>query len=133
MADTNLAAKEERAEIAHPETTRETCFTPRVDILETDQELTLFADLPGIKPENADVRFEKGELLLHGRCPARHEGTEYLYSEYGIGDFYRSFSISQDIDASKISAELKNGVLTVHLPKTEAVKARHIPVTSGSG
>ena len=53
-----------------------------------------------------------------------------LYSEYGIGDFYRTFSVAETIDGSKISAELKNGVLTVHLPKTEEVKPRRIEVTS---
>ena len=63
-----------------------------------------------------------------GRCPARHEGVDYLLCEYGVGDFYRAFTISEQIDWQKIAAELKNGVLTVHLPKAETVKPRKITV-----
>ena len=110
------------------EMTRGTWFTPRVDIMETDEELTLFADLPGAKQDNVDIRYEKGELHVQATCPIRQEGTDYLLNEYGVGDFYRGFTISQDIDASRIAAELKNGVLTVHLPKTEAVKPKKIQV-----
>ena len=62
------------------------------------------------------------------RVTPRHSEVEYLYGEYGIGDFYRAFTIGEAIDSKKISAELKNGVLTIHLPKTEAVKPRRIEV-----
>jgi HSP20 family protein len=75
-----------------------------------------------------DVRFDNGELIIHGRCAPRHQGANYLLSEYGVGDFYRAFTISEQIDWQKISTELKNGVLTVHLPKAEAVKPRKITV-----
>jgi len=110
------------------EATRGLQFTPRVDILETGDELTLLADMPGVKPEDADIRFENGELVIHGRCLPRHEGASYLFSEYGVGDFYRAFTISQDVDADKISAEMKHGVLTVHLPKAEKIKPKKISV-----
>ena len=63
--------------------------------------------------------------------PSRHAEREFVYGEYGIGDFYRSFTISETIDAEKISAELHNGVLTLHLPKVEAVKPRKIAVKAG--
>jgi HSP20 family protein len=75
-----------------------------------------------------DVRFENGELCLQARCPVRQQGASYLLSEYGVGDFYRAFSIDQDINPDKIAAELKNGVLTVHLLKSEAVKPRKIAI-----
>jgi len=128
MANNTLQQKEQRTELDRTETTRGVFYTPRVDILETEDELTLLADMPGVKPDDVDVRFENGELVLHGRCQDRHEGVQFLYAEYGVGDFYRAFTINQDVDPSKISAELKNGVLTVHLPKAEAVKPRKITV-----
>ena len=120
--------KQQTTEVARPEATQGVYYTPRVDILETENELTLFADLPGVKSDGVDVRFENGELILHARCAARQEGAHYLAREYGVGNFYRAFTISQDIDTDKITAELKNGVLTMHLPKSEAVKPRRITV-----
>jgi len=128
MATNALQKKQHRTEIARPESTRGAQYLPRVDILETDEELFLYADMPGVKPAELDVRFENGELILYGRCPPRQDGNSYLLCEYGVGDFHRTFSISEDIDADKISAELKNGVLTVRLPKTENVKPRRIQV-----
>jgi len=120
--------KEQRTELDKPEVTHGLCYTPRVDIMETEEESLLLADLPGVKPADADVRFDNGELIIDGRCAPRQEGANYLLSEYGVGDFYRAFSISEDIDWQKISAELKNGVLTVHLPKAETVKPKKITV-----
>jgi len=125
-----LQRKEQGNERERTEATRGLYFTPRVDILETEDELTLLADMPGVRPEDADVRFENGELVVHGRCPDRHAERSFLYAEYGVGDFYRVFTINEDVDSSKIAAELKNGVLTVHLPKAEAVKPRKIAVKS---
>lgn len=103
-------------------------YTPRFDILENENELLLLGDLPGVAKEDLDLRFEKNELAIYGKAPPRQENVEYLYSEYGVGDFYRAFTIGEAIDAANISAELKNGVLTIHLPKTEAVKPRRIAV-----
>lgn len=102
-------------------------FTPRVDIFEADKELVLYADLPGVKPEDLDLHFEKGELILRAPCPPRKTG-DFVRQEYGVGDFYRAFTVAEDIDADKIAAELKNGVLTVHLPKAEKAQPRKIQV-----
>src|SRR5262249_53001981 len=107
-----------------------TTFSPRVDILEHRDELLLYADLPGVTAENLDIRFENGELMIHGRCPARRDDVRYVTQEYAVGDFYRAFSISEVVDASRISAELKHGVLTIHLPKSEKVKPKRIAVTN---
>jgi HSP20 family protein len=121
-----------RTELAAPERTRGgATYTPRVDIYETENELTLYADMPGVKTEDLDMRFENRELVVHGKVTPRHEGVQFLYGEYGVGDFYRTFAIGEAIDGGKISAELKNGVLTVHLPKSEAVKPRRIAVKMG--
>jgi HSP20 family protein len=107
-------------------------FTPRVDIYETDSELVLFADLPGVASQDVDLRYENGELILQGKVRRRaHEGHErgtQIFAEYDEGDFYRVFQIHESIDASRIEAECKNGVLTVHLPKAEAVKPRKVSV-----
>jgi HSP20 family protein len=103
-------------------------FTPQVDIFETDKELTLYADVPGVRPENVDLKYERGELVLHGRVPPRQHVGTMLLGEYQEGDFYRVFQIHESIDSARIEAECKNGVLIVHLPKTEAAKPRQITV-----
>jgi HSP20 family protein len=102
-------------------------LTPRVDIFETDKELTLSADMPGVSPQDVELRFENGELILRGRVRTP-ERTGPAWLEYGAGDFYRTFTVHETIDSTKISAECRNGVLTVHLPKVEAVQPRKISV-----
>jgi len=124
--------QKERADQTQPERLRGgVCFTPRVDIVETENELILSADLPGVRPEDVDLRYEQGQLILHGRCQPRRPERGTLLSEYDVGDFYRAFSIHESIDGSKIAAEFKNGVLTVHLPKMEQAKPRQISVRGG--
>jgi HSP20 family molecular chaperone IbpA len=130
MANVSTVPTKDRAEVAHPEATRGGFyFSPRVDILETDAELTLFAEVPGVRSEDVNLRYENGELLLHGRVQLGTHGKNALLQEYEEGDFYRAFHIHESIDAGRISAECKNGVLTVHLPKVEAVKPRQIKVS----
>ncbi len=131
MADTLVKREEQPAEVATIERTRSgQTYSPRFDIWEADDELILYGDLPGVTPENLDIRFENRELTIHGKVEPRHADINFLYGEYGIGDFYRTFTIGEAIDGDKISAELNNGVLTLHLPKTEAVKPRRIEVKS---
>ncbi len=109
------------------------CYRPRVDIVERQDELLLRADMPGVKGDAIDIQFEDGELTVHGRVePRQDESVAYLLHEYGVGDFYRTFRVSEQIDASKIHAEYNSGVLTVHLPKVEAVKPRKIEVRTAS-
>jgi HSP20 family protein len=103
-------------------------FTPRVDIYETDKELLLFADVPGVRPEDVDLRYERGELLLHARVPSPQRAAHVLLEEYEEGDFFRVFQIHESIDSTRIAAECKNGVLTVHLPKTESAQPRKVSV-----
>jgi len=118
--------------VAVAERTRNaTTYVPRFDIVGTDEELVLFGDLPGVTKESLDVRFENGELMIEGNVPLRHAECEFVYGEYGIGDFHRRFTISEKIDAEKISAELHQGVLTLHLPKVEAAKPHKITVKAG--
>ena len=102
-----------------------------MDILETEDELLLFADLPGVKEDDVDIRFENGELTLHARRAPANVGQGQWLWENETGDYFRAFRISEEVDSSKIWAELKNGVLTLHLPKVEAVKPRKITVRGG--
>lgn len=129
MADLSMTQKGRTEPTTAPEQTRGgVFFTPRVDIVETDKELTLYADLPGVRPDGVDLRYERGELLLHGKVPARNAAHNFLLNEYDVGDFYRVFTIHESIDAGRISADFKNGVLVVHLPKVEAAQPRQIAV-----
>ena len=105
-----------------------TTYSPRFDIWENEDEMILYGDLPGVMPEDLDVRFENPVLTIHGKVNPRHSDIKFLHGEYGIGDFHGTFTIGEAIDTSRISAELKNGVVTVHLPKNEKVKPRRIEV-----
>jgi HSP20 family protein len=126
---TELMKQERRGEIATAERTRGgPTYLPRVDIVETDNEMTILADMPGVKAEDLDIRFENGELSIFGKVTPRHDRIDFVYGEYGIGDFSRTFLISEAVDSDKICAELKNGVLTLHLPKSEAAKPKRISV-----
>jgi HSP20 family protein len=127
-----MVPQQKQAELTQTERLRQQpSYTPRVDILEAKDELVLYADVPGVEPGNVHINFERGELSIHGKCQPRHENVNLHLSEYGIGDYYRSFTIGEAIDVNKISAELKDGVLTVHLPKSEAVKPKKIQVKNG--
>ncbi len=106
-------------------------FSPNVDILETADELTLVADVPGASPESIDIQYERGDLTMRGRvAPRQPDETQYVLREYGVGDFQRVFQLGESIDHAKIDAEISEGVLTVHLPKMERIKPRKIAVKS---
>ena len=129
MANITNVPTKDRTEGTQPEVTRGGVhFTPRVDIYETEAELTLFAEVPGVRPDDVDLHYEKGELVLHGRVKPRHGEQPMLLQEYEEGDFYRAFTIHESIDSGRISAECKNGMLTVHLPKAEVARPRQISV-----
>jgi HSP20 family protein len=132
VPETNALVKKEAGEVTAPEATRGgVYYTPQVDIYESADEVVLQCDLPGVQPQDVDVRFEKGELSLYGKVPPRPAPAEYLDEEYGVGDFYRSFAIAPEIDAGKIAAEYRDGVLTIHLPKQERLKPKRIAVQAG--
>jgi HSP20 family protein len=128
MNDQSTATKD-RATPAGPERTRGGAyFTPRVDICETDTELLLYADMPGVRPDDVDLRYERGELHLTGKVTPRERPGRFLYGEYEEGDYFRSFTIHESIDSEKIEAGCKNGVVTVRLPKVAKVQPRQIKV-----
>jgi HSP20 family protein len=129
MNDKQTTNAKDRSNPAGPERTRGgTYFTPHVDIYETEKELLLYADMPGVRPDDVDLKYERGELHLTGRVKPREHTGRFLYGEYEEGDYYRSFTIHESVDSEKIEASCKNGVVTVRLPKTVKAQPRQIKV-----
>jgi HSP20 family molecular chaperone IbpA len=104
-------------------------FTPSVDIFETDHEITLLADLPGVTTDNLTIDLRENTLTLTGEVePFEGANEEDILIEYEIGKYYRQFTLSSVIDQSKIDAKLADGVLRLSLPKIEAAAPRKIEV-----
>jgi HSP20 family molecular chaperone IbpA len=100
-----------------------------VDIFETDKEMTLLADMPGVKPDNLSIDLRDNTLTLEGGIATLDSQKEAsLYEEYATGRFYRQFSLSEVIDQAKIDAQLQDGVLRLTLPKVEKATPRKIAV-----
>jgi HSP20 family protein len=105
--------------------------TPLIDIHEGPDGLVLEADLPGASENNLSIQLEDNVLTLHARVPSTlPEGARALHEEYRAADYFRSFILSDEVERSKITAELKNGVLRLNLPKAERAKTRRIEIKS---
>jgi HSP20 family molecular chaperone IbpA len=104
-------------------------FVPSADIYETQDALTVILEMPGVEKNNVDVRVEDGVLSVLGKLDLfKYQGLQPLYIEYNVGHYSRSFQLSSKVDQSKIAAELKDGVLSLTLPKVEQAKPRTIEV-----
>lgn len=104
-------------------------YAPAVDIFETANNILVIADMPGVDEKSVDITIEKNLLTIHGMIDSTiHDNLELAYSEYGVGDYHRAFSLSDEIDRSKIKATVKDGVLKLIMPKSETVKTRKIEV-----
>jgi HSP20 family molecular chaperone IbpA len=103
-------------------------FRPRIEILSQAEGELLRAELPGVTREQLDVQVEGDQLVVRGTVANETEGRNYLLREYGSGDFERRFRIGEELDTSKISAELADGVLTLRLPKKSEAKPRKIEI-----
>jgi HSP20 family protein len=104
-------------------------FMPNADIYETPDALTVILEMPGVERNNVDVRVEDGVLQVEGRLDlSNYEGLAPLYTEYNVGHYARSFQLSSEVDQNKIGAELRDGVLSLTLPKAEEAKPRTIQV-----
>jgi HSP20 family protein len=101
---------------------------PAIDICEDENNLYLIADLPGFKSDNVQIRYEDRTLTLSGEKAQKEQKVHYHRTESFSGKFERSFSLPLDINVEKIEAELKNGVLTITLPKAETIKPKQITV-----
>jgi HSP20 family protein len=105
-------------------------FVPVTDIFETPEALTVVLEMPGIDRDTIEASVENDVVTIEGRIDfTKYEGMQPVYTEYNVGHFARSFEISNKIDQSKISALMKDGVVTIVLPKAEQAKARKIQVS----
>jgi HSP20 family protein len=109
-------------------------WTPAVDIYETENELVLKADLPDMKMEDIDIRLENGTLALKGERKFENEQQKKGFHrvERSYGTFARFFSLPDTVEADKVQAGYKNGVLTITLPKKEVAKPRQVKVQVNS-
>jgi len=131
MSDKAKALEVKKEEVETPEErTRDVrCYVPRTDIYETNDDIFVMADIPGADENNIDVTLEKNKLTISARVePELPQGYALVYAEYGIGDFERSFTVSEDIDRDHIEATVKNGVLSLKLPKAGPAKTQKIAV-----
>jgi len=117
-----LESSEERTESAR-------YFRPYTDIHESEDTIVVTMDVPGVARDDVDVRLEKDVLTITGSVDlSSYEGLEPLYTEYNVGNYTRSFTISNEVDRDGIAAKIDNGVLTVTLSKAKEATARRITV-----
>ena len=104
-------------------------FVPDADIYESEDVLTVILEMPGVAKDNVKVGVEDGVLMVEGHLDlSKYQGLRPLYTEYNIGHYGRSFQLSSKIDQNKITASMKDGVLSLTLPKVEEAKPRRIEV-----
>jgi HSP20 family protein len=131
MADSKDIKVREKQELTTPaeQTTPGTVFTPQVDIFETEKEITLLADIPGVKSEKLSIDLRDNVLTITGDIePVESAGEEDVLIEYETGRFYRQFTLSEVVDQNKIDAKLGDGVLRLTLPKVEKATPRKIAI-----
>lgn len=133
MSATDIEAKPKQKVERREESTRPGAyFLPTVDIFETQDALRLLADMPGVPSDGVEVSLEGDELTIEGRVrPDDYQGLKPLHVEYGVGGYYRRFTLGEAIDREGIQAQMKNGVLALLLPKVAQAKLRRIEVTAG--
>lgn len=132
MAEQQVATQQQPGQPA-PESAERTrtrpVFAPRTDIYETDQGLVMLIDLPGVGPDGAEVMLEGDTLTIRGRTQDRPPaGFSPIYREYQPGDFERVFTLSDELDAGRIEAQAKDGVLRLLLPKVGPAQTKRIQV-----
>jgi HSP20 family protein len=110
-------------------------FAPRLDISETEQDITISAELPGMEPEDIQISIDRNALTISGekKVESEEKGKRFHRVERSYGSFHRSISLPDEVDEDKIDATFKRGVLKVHLSKTQAAqqKIKHIPINTG--
>ena len=125
--------KEELTPAEGTERTREcACFVPRADIYEVDDQMVIVADVPGVDEDSVEITLEKNILTINAFIePVEMEGFAPVFAEYEVGDYQRSFKLSDEIDRDKIQATIRDGVLRLYLPKAAVAQARKISVKAG--
>lgn len=124
-----VARQEGREMTATGKDRRAMSFTPAVDIFEANSITVIMADMPGVAPEDVDVTLERQVLTLQGKVRSHApEGYRRLSTEYREGDYVRVFTLSDEVDQSKIKAEFKHGLLRLELPRAPEAKPKKIKV-----
>jgi HSP20 family protein len=133
MAEKEMQAREKMEMKSPAEGTRDVpVYIPAVDIYESEDALVLVADMPGVGSDNVSIDIRDNQLTLRGTIQLEPGDKErLLLQEYGIGDYFREFALGRTIDQAKIEAAMKDGVLTLTLPKADIVKPRKITVKEG--
>lgn len=131
MADQEIkaAAKQEVATEKGEFTREGVYFTPAVDIYESENELTLVVDMPGVSGESVDIELKDDILSIEGKLATPPPLGEALLTEYRTGNYFRTFRITDVVDRSKIAASMTDGVLQLKLPKAEKAVPRKILIT----
>jgi HSP20 family molecular chaperone IbpA len=135
MAEESKALEVQKHEVIDMEDSERTrecvCFVPRADIIETDDDIFVVVDLPGADEDSIDITLEKNVVTLNAYIEAEDmDGFAPTFSEYEIGDYQRSFRLSNIVDRDNIQANIKDGVLRLQLPKAGEAKARKIAVST---
>lgn len=118
-----------------PEITSMAMWSPPLEVVDDEKEITLTAEIPGIDPDQIDISVLGNTLTISGEKQEKHEkreGETYL-SERRYGSFRRSVELPSAVDSENVSAEYDNGVLKIHIPKSEALQPKRIQVRAGSG
>lgn len=127
MSENEIVARNEQpGELVH----QLPVAAPAVDIYENDAEILVHADMPGVLKDDISVNIDNGKMLLSGTRRLQPGGSA-SWRELTDVEFRRTFAVPQSIDVNKVHAELKNGVLRLHLPKSEAAKPRRIEIKAG--
>jgi HSP20 family protein len=131
MAAQEVALQQEKRELENAQERTEAgkFYSPYTDIYESPTEVIVTMEMPGVEKDAIDIRVEKSVLTVTGNIDSRkYENLEPIYSEYNVGNFVRSFTLSTKIDSDKIAATVADGVLTVRLPKVAEAQPRRIEI-----
>ena len=124
-----LSVREKKELAGEEKTVPGRFFVPSTDAYETEDGLTLVMEMPGVSRDGLDVSLEDGVLRVEGRLDfSKYQGLTPVYTEYNVGHYARSFSLSDKVDQDNIGAKLEGGVLTLTVPKAPAARPRRIEV-----
>ena len=128
MTEKNLTNTETSSALSRETTrNRDSYISPVVDIYETDEGLTLVADVPGLNEKSLSISVDQGILTIQGDASAGMGPS--LHREFAMAGYWRQFQLPETLDAERARADVKHGVLTLHLPKAEAAKPKRIAIT----
>ena len=131
MTDKELATHKKQEMTGNEPTRPGRTYVPDVDIYETADSLWLRADMPGVDEQSIEINVNEGVLSIEGQVAVKdYENLAPVYTEYNVGNYSRRFTLANTLDAERISARMKNGVLELELPKAEQTKPRRIAISA---